>query len=50
MLEGEGVVREILRRTFPVVAGSAEAFLKSLELRTVGITEAEDQESRFALL
>lgn len=40
---GEGVVREILRRTFPVVAGPAEAFLTSLELRTVGITEADDQ-------
>lgn len=43
MLEGKGVVREILRRTFPVVAGSAEAFLTSLELRRVRITETEDR-------
>lgn len=43
MLEGESVVRETLRRTYPVVAGSGEAFLMSLELRRVRITEAEDR-------
>ena len=43
MLEGESVVRETLRRTYPVVAGSGKAFLMSLELRRVRITEAEDR-------
>ena len=46
MLEGEIIVRETLRRTYPVVTGSGEAFLTSLELRRVRITEAEDREEQ----